>query len=100
MSVWDARCVAVVTHMPVEAPEQMHPARSMVVDATIAFPMTGEDTGYSRFFRDQYPRVVRTINLVLRGDVLSFDVISHAAGPSDMVPQTSIFETLPFTRVP
>ncbi len=39
-------------------------------------------------------------DFVLRGDVLSFDVISDAGGPSGMVPQTSIYETLPFTRVP
>jgi hypothetical protein len=38
-------------------------------------------------------------DFLLRDDVLSIDVASDS-DPSDLVPQTSIFETLPFTRVP
>jgi hypothetical protein len=37
---------------------------------------------------------------VLRDDILTIDVISSPGGVVDMVPQTAIYETLPFTRVP
>jgi len=36
----------------------------------------------------------------LKDDVLAIDVVSDEAGDIDLVPQTSIHETLPFTRVP
>jgi hypothetical protein len=36
----------------------------------------------------------------LRDDVLAIDVVSDAAGDADLVPQTAIYETLPFTKVP
>lgn len=56
----------------------MHPARSMVVDAANAFPMTDEDAGYSRFFRDQYPRVVRTIHLIVHDQARAEDISQDA----------------------
>jgi hypothetical protein len=37
---------------------------------------------------------------VLRDEILTIDVISSAGGVADTVPQTAIYETLPFTRVP
>lgn len=44
--------------------------------------------------------IIRTAyDFVLRDDVLSIDVVSDS-DPLDLIPQTSIFETLPFTRVP
>jgi len=44
--------------------------------------------------------VYRTIvDFVLRDDVLSIDAISDT-DPLALIPQTSIFETLPFRRVP
>jgi len=39
-------------------------------------------------------------DFVLRDDMLAIDVVSDAAGDSDLVPQTAIYETLPFTKVP
>ena len=40
-----------------------------------------------------------TYDFDLRGNVLTVDVVSDA-DPVNLVPQTGIYETLPFTRVP
>ncbi len=40
-----------------------------------------------------------TYDFVLRGNVLTMDVVSDS-DPADLVPQTGLYETLPFTRVP
>jgi DNA-directed RNA polymerase specialized sigma24 family protein len=62
----------------VEALEQMHPVRSLAMDTAVAIPMTDEDVGYSRFFRDQYPRVVRTIHLIVHDQSRAEDIAQDA----------------------
>jgi len=57
---------------------QMYQIRSLAIDAAAAYPMTDEDAGYSRFFRDQFPRVVRTIYLIVHDQARAEDIAQDA----------------------
>ena len=56
----------------------MHPVKPMSIGTAHAYPVIDEDTGYSRFFRDQYPRVVRTIHLIVHDQARAEDIAQDA----------------------